>query len=378
MRSTRRWAGLVLAVALVAAACGDDGEGATVGGGATTEAGGEAVTAAGEAEGFPEERCQANRDAGEIVFVTSFDYSAAASIIDVVVADEQGFFQDVCLDVELQSGFSTANVPLLAAGQAQITSLGSFSEVAVANAEGADIVAIAVEGKTSIEELLVEEGTGIAALTDLEGRRMGIKGAIPYSVRAMLAAAGVDESTLQQIEVGFNPVVLFETDIDALPVYKSNEPAQLDAAGYAGRYQVYDPRDVDVPASFAVYATSRSFAEDHPTAVADFLRAALHGFAWAVENPEQAVAATLERSDPQLFFQPEGEAFRWATESELVLSTTPEGEPVGAVDLDLLTEEVDFLIELGVVGEGEVDVPSSSDPSFVEEVTEDGQVVWYG
>lgn len=59
------------------------------------------------------------------------------------------------------------------------------------------------------------------------------------------------------------------------------------------------------------------------------------------------------------------------------LSTTPGGEPVGAVDLGLLTEEVDFLIELGVVGEDEVDVPSSSDPSFVEEVTEDGRVVWY-
>jgi len=329
-----------------------------------------------EGGGFPEERCQANRDAGKLVFVTSFDYSAAASIIDVVVAEEQGYFEELCLDVELQSGFSTANVPLLAAGQAQITSLGSFSEVAVANSQGADIVAIAVEGKTSIEELLVESGRGIEALTDLEGRRVGIKGAIPFSVRAMLAAAGVDETKLQQIEVGFNPIVLFETDIDALPVYKSNEPAQLDAAGYAGRYEVFDPRDDDIPASFAVYATSRSFAEEHPTAVADFLRAALRGFAWAVDHPEEAVAATLERSDPELFFQPEGEAFRWATESELVRSSTPAGEPVGAVDLDLLTAELEYLVELGVVDRDDVDVASSADPSFIEQVTKDGEVVW--
>ncbi|MPY95439.1 MAG: hypothetical protein GEV08_20995 [Acidimicrobiia bacterium] len=371
MRSTRRLTGVALCLALLAGACGDDGGGAedaedgpTTSGAATT--------------GFPDDRCQANRDAGQLVFVTSFDYSAAASIIDVVVAEEQGFFEDVCLDVALQAGFSTANVPLLAAGQAQVTSLGSFSEVAVANAAGADIVAIAVEGKTSIEELLVEDGRGITELADLTGHRVGIKGAIPYSVRAMLAAAGVDESTLQQTEVGFNPVVLFETDIDALPVYKSNEPAQLDAAGYAGRYTVFDPRDDEVPASFAVYATSRDFAEEHPSAVADFLRAALHGFAWAVEHPEEAVAATLERSDPQLFFQPEGEAFRWATESALVLDTTPDGEPVGAVDLELLEAEVAYLVELGVIEEGSVDVASSADPAFVEEVTEEGKVAWLG
>ena len=368
-----RWAGLVLAVALVAAACADDGDDGDAG-----EAQGASTTSEGAApiSGFPEERCQANQDAGKVVFVTSFDYSAAASIIDVVVADDQGYFDDVCLDVELQAGFSTANVPLLAAGQAQITSLGSFSEVAVANAADADIVAIGVEGKTSIEELLVENGTGITDLADLTGHRIGIKGAIPYSVRAMLAVAGVDESTLQQTEVGFNPVVLFETDIDALPVYKSNEPAQLDAAGYQGKYTVFDPRDDDVPASFAVYATSREFAEEHPTAVEDFMRAALHGFAWAVDNPEEAVAATLERSDPQLFFQPEGEAFRWETESALVLDTTPEGEAVGAVDVGLLQDEVDFLVELGVIPEDSVDVETSADPRFVEAVTEDGEVVW--
>lgn len=374
MRWSRCWAGLVVATALIAASCGgddsDDSDDAGESDGATT------TTVAADGAGFPAERCEANRAAGEIVFVTSFDYSAAASIIDVVVADDQGFFDDVCLDVELQAGFSTANVPLLAAGQAQITSLGSFSEVAVANSAGADIVAVAVEGKTSIEELLVEDGTGISSLTDLEGRRIGIKGAIPYSVRAMLASSGVDEGSLQQTEVGFNPVVLFETDIEALPVYKSNEPRQLDAAGYEGRYSVFDPQDQDIPASFAVYATSRSFAEEHPTAVADFLRAALHGFAWAVENPDEAVAATLERSDPQLFFQPEGEAFRWATESELVLDTTPAGEAVGAVDLDLLTAEVELLIELGVIEEGSVDVEASADPSFVDEVTEDGAVLW--
>ena len=49
-------------------------------------------------------------------------------------------------------------------------------------------------------------------------------------------------------------------------------PGQLDAQGYAGKYDVYDPKDAKIPASFAVFTTSKKFADAHPTAVADFLR----------------------------------------------------------------------------------------------------------
>ena len=235
-----RFVGAALALVLVAAACGDDPSTDDVRG----------------ASEFPAERCEANRDAGAITFLTSFDYAAAASIIDVVAADAQGYFGAVCLDVKLQPGFSSDNVATVAAGRAQMTSLGSFSEVAVANTQGADLVAIGVEGHTSIEELIVENSAGITELRQLEGRKVGIKGGIPYSLRAMLAKAGVDESKLTQIEVDFNPVTLFQTEIVALPAYKSNEPGQLDAQGYAGQYHTFDPQDSDIPASFAVFTTS--------------------------------------------------------------------------------------------------------------------------
>lgn len=367
---------VAVAAAIAVGACGgDDGGDAQ---GATSTSAASSDGAGATIGGFPPQRCEANRKAGKLLFLTSFDYAAAASIADVVAAKEQGYYDDVCLDVELQAGFSTANVSVVAAGRAQMTSLGSFSEVAVANNSDADLVAVGVEGHTSIDELLVNNDKGVTELTDLTGKNIGIKGAIPFSIRAMLAKAGVDESTLKQIEVGFNPVVLFEQDIAALPGYKSNEPFQLDAAGYKGRYSVFDPRDSDIPASFAVFATSQSYAKEHPTAVADFLRATLHGFDWAAANPDAAVAATLARSDPKNFFTPEGEKFRWTTEATLVKDTTPDGKPVGVVDRKALEEEIDFLVTAGVIPKGKVDVDAASDPSFVEEVTDGSQVVWFG
>jgi hypothetical protein len=63
-------AALVL-VAALATACGEDSS----------------TDVVNSASGFPAQRCQANRDAGRITFLTSFDYAAAASIIDVVAAD---------------------------------------------------------------------------------------------------------------------------------------------------------------------------------------------------------------------------------------------------------------------------------------------------
>ncbi len=369
--------GTLLTLGLVAGACGgsSDDESAESSP-ATTVATADAPTGADGK--ISAERCAKNNDAGTITFLTSFDYAAAASIIDVVTAADQGHYSALCLDVKLQPGFSSSNVALVSTGTAQMTSLGSFSEVAVANSQGAALVAVGVEGHASIEELLVEKAANITDLKQLEGKSMGIKGAIPYSLRALLAAKGVDEKKITQIEVDFNPVVLFQTDIVALPVYKSNEPGQLDAQGYAGKYTAFDPRDNNIPASFAVFTTSKSFAQKHPTAVADFLRATLKGFQYAADKPDAAVATTLKRSDPKLYFNPAGEAFRWKTELALVRSSTPKGSAVGAIDAAALQAEVDSLVKLGVLAKGSVDVAASINSSFMGEITKNGELIWIG
>ena len=79
---------------------------------------------------FPADRCEANQAAGTITYLTGFDFAAAASIVEVVVADERGYFDDLCLDVEITPSFSTANYPLVASNEVQFASAGNFSEVA--------------------------------------------------------------------------------------------------------------------------------------------------------------------------------------------------------------------------------------------------------
>ena len=107
-------------------------------------------------EPFPEARCAQNEAAGTITYLTGFDFAAAASIVDVIVAEDQGYYDELCLDVEILPSFSTANYPLIAENQAQFASGGSFSEVvAFADANDAEFIIMAVEGRTAIDGLIV-------------------------------------------------------------------------------------------------------------------------------------------------------------------------------------------------------------------------------
>lgn len=348
--SARRatWLALAASIAIAVTACSSD-DGDDVGAGGSDE-----PTPADTSALSFDDRCTANAEAGTITFVSSFDFAAAASILDVIVADAEGYFDELCLDVDIKPGFAPGNGGLVAEGRAQISSAGSFGELVNTNVQGeADLIAIAQYGKTAIETLVVPADSPVVELDDLEGTTVGIKGDLPYSLQAMLGVAGVDRSSFEELLLdGFDPVAHLDLGIEALPVYKSNEPAQLDAAGLA--YREFDPLDFDVPASFAVFFTNAGFLVDHPTAVEDFLRAAFRGFAFAVDNPEIAVGHAFERIDAAgnpNFFSDTGEGFRWVTESSLVLDTTPPGEGPGLLDVDRLGAEIELLTEVGVFDE---------------------------
>ena len=149
MPTRPRSVALPLAVlALIAASCGDDTD-------ETPGAGG--VTPVTADEPFPEDRCEANRAAGTIDYYTGFDFAAAASILEVVVADERGYYDELCLDVELTPGSSTANLPLVGSNDVQFSSSGSFSEMAsFAAVNDVDLVALSVDGHVAIDVLMVK------------------------------------------------------------------------------------------------------------------------------------------------------------------------------------------------------------------------------
>jgi NitT/TauT family transport system substrate-binding protein len=364
---------ITVAAATLLAACGDDGDD---GGGSSSD-----VPAVEAGEAFPEERCAANEAAGTITFLTGFDYAAAASIVDVIAADANGYYDELCLDVEITSSFSTANYALVAGGQGQFASGGSFSEVAAfAQANDADLVTVLVNGRSPIDTLLLKPGTA-TELGELAGTSIGVKGKLPPSVEVMLLQAGLTEAEdFETVPVdGFDPVAHFAIDsIVGVPGWRSNEPGRLEREGVA--FDQFDAADAGVPGSFGAIFTSQSFIDEHPSAVEDFVRATLRGLETAMADPDAASAAAvalIEAGGNPNFLSAESEQFRWRTEAEIISGETPDGVAPGTPDIDLLTEEVETYAEIGLYGDaGAPDVSAYADASFAEAVTEDGTVIW--
>jgi ABC-type nitrate/sulfonate/bicarbonate transport system substrate-binding protein len=381
----------LIASLLVVASCGGDGENTdqTVGPtavstsppttSASTERADELAVVAGQP--FPEARCAANREAGTITYLSGFDFAATASIIEVVLAESEGYFDELCLDVDLQSSFSTTNYPLVADGEAQFASGGSFSEVveyAVANE--AELVAVAVEGRTAIDRLIVKPGMA-ESLEDLAGQTIGVKGRIPASIAAMLATAGLVEGTDYQTVLldGFDPKVHYALDgIVGFPGYASNEPGQLERAGLP--FELFDPADYDVPGSFGVLYTTQQFIDEHPTAAQDFVRAAMRGLADAIAEPEVAAATALELveagGNPN-FLSPEGETFRWTTDAASIAAAAPAGTGLGVPDPELLEAEVAAYAEVGLFDGQAPAIDARYDAELIGDVYDDnGEVIW--
>lgn len=329
---------------------------------------------------FPEARCEANKAAGTIVYLSGFDFAATASIVDVLVAQHEGYFEQMCLDVEVRPSFSTDNYPFVASNDAQFASAGSFSEmVDFAGANDAGFVALGVEGRTGIDALVTKKGE-VSTLADLKGSTIGVKGAITTSVRAMLASVGLVEGDGYETVLldGYDPLAhIASPGIVGFPVYKSNEPGQLSAAGV--EYDLWDPSDYDVPGSFGVLYTNGTFLAEHPTAAQDFMRAAMKGLQFAIDDPAAAAGIAVEAinaGDNAMYLSAESETARWNVESGLVAERVSADAPLGVPLPDLLQDEVDAYATVGLFDGTAPDIASMVDATVVGDLYADGVLIW--
>lgn len=384
---TRHLIVLASAAVLLVAACGSDNPtsastpGTDAGNAvALTDAATNTIVNAGEP--FPDARCEANKAAGTITYLTGFDFAAAASIVEIIAAEAAGYYTDLCLDVDIKASFSVANYPLIADNTAQFASGGSFSEVAAfAVANDADFVVTAVEGRTAIETLIVKAGEA-TELGDLAGSTIGVKGKLPASIEAMMLSAGLTEGDDFETVLldGFDPTqhIAIPT-IVGFPGFKSNEPGGLNRAGIG--FQTFDPLDFNIPGSFGAIYTNRTFIADHPTAAEDFMRATMRGLADSLADPVATANIAVEKvnanGNPN-FLSPEGEVFRWETDAELIVSTTPEGVAFGVPDAAMLQAEIDAYAAVGLFGDTATpDAASRLDNDIIASVYDaNGMVIW--
>jgi len=136
---------------------------------------------------------------------------------------------------------------------------------------------------------------GIRTPADLAGKKIGLPGLYGASyigLRALLSAAGLEESEVTLDSIGFNQVeALVSGQEQAVVVYAANEPVQLRAQGYAiDELRVSDYMQL---ASNGLITNETTLTEN-PDLVQRMVNATLQGIAATIANPSEAYQISLE------------------------------------------------------------------------------------
>lgn len=231
-------------------------------------------------------------------FMAGYKPQANLPFVGVYVAKEQGFFAQNGLDVTIEhSAGKGEHVQLVVAGKVQVTTMDAATVLQRRADPGLPVVAIALIGQRGQQAFAALADSGIQTPKDWEGKTVGYKGTPPPDLYALLAAAGADVTKVNLVNVGFDPRVLTEKQVDVYPLFKSNEPYLLRKWGYEIR--LWDAADYGVPTLGLTYVTSEETLRTRHEDLKRFLTAALKGIEWAQEHPDQAVQIVMKYAGPE-------------------------------------------------------------------------------
>jgi len=308
-------------------------------------------------------------DALTMTYMAGFKEQANLPFVAVYVAEDQGFFADENLEVEIQhAGFTGAHKGLVLSGEVDITTLPASEMLQIRANTGAPYVAVMLFGQRGDFGYAVLDSSGIESPADFAGRDVGFKGIVQAEFHAMLSAHGLTTDDMNMIDVGFNPVVLVEQQVEVYPVFLSNEPDTL-SRNLNQEITVFEAADYGVLTLGVVYLVSEEFLEDETNRekLTRFLRATVRAFEFSVDDPEAAIESTAkflpEDPPPDLVH----ERFILDVEIENALSDLTRANGVGWFTQQQFRALTDVLLEYEAL-DGDVDLEAALDRSFLEDI----------
>jgi NitT/TauT family transport system substrate-binding protein len=356
----------LLALTLVAAACGDDGDGDAAGGGG--EGGGDCSTV------------------DQVSF--QMQWYIQAQFAGYYAAQDQGFYADQCLEVELvEGGVDIVPQQPLADGQVDFA-VAWVPKALATREEGANIVDIAQVFQRSGTLQVAFADSGITSPEDFAGKTVGNWGfGNEFEVFAALGQAGLDPATdVTLVQQDFNMDGLLAGDIDAAEAMIYNEYAQVLEAENPETGELYQPEDLSVISyeeigvgmlQDAIWADGERLANDeaYRDIAVRLLTASLQGWAYCRDNVQECTDLVVAQGSQlgashQLWQMNEINQLIWPAESgvgfidqaawdrtvqiaqetpnlegKTVLTAPPDAE---AFTNDIVTEALANLEELGV------------------------------
>jgi NitT/TauT family transport system substrate-binding protein len=204
------------------------------------------------------------------------------------VAVDRGYYRQAGIAIDFDYSLETDGVALVGANTLQF-SVASGEQVLLARAQRIPVVYVLAWYKDYPVAVASKTSQGIRSPQDLRGKKIGLPGLFGASyigLRALLNAAGLQESDVTLDSIGFNQVEALAADHEqAAVVYAANEPIVLRSQGYD--LNVIRVSDYVQLASNGLVTNETTIAKN-PDLVHRMVQATLHGITDAAANPDQA------------------------------------------------------------------------------------------
>jgi len=213
-------------------------------------------------------------------------------------AQDQGFYEDQCLEVEIVEG-GVDIVPQTQLANGDVDFAISWVSKALASREaGANIVNIAQVFQRSGTLQVSFADAGITSIDDFKGKKIGNWGfGNEFEIFAGLTKAGLDPAKdVELVQQQFDMAGLLAGDIDAAEAMTYNEYAQVLEAINPDTGELYQPEDFNVISyeeegvgmlQDAIWADgSRLNDESYRSTAVKFVAASLQGWAFCRDNVE--------------------------------------------------------------------------------------------
>jgi NitT/TauT family transport system substrate-binding protein len=334
--------------------------------------------------------CALAQDLTEVCFQSK--WFPQAQFAGYFVAQDQGFYAEEGLDVTILDGGNVNPTVAVASGNCDFGT-DWIANMLVQREQGLEVVQIAQIYQAAGYRMVTLNDSGIESFADLAGRKVGVWGFGNEFVSQVVFAAEdlssdldptVSNPDVEAVVYAFDPSLVFPDEVDVASAMTYNELDQIVGLGFAlDSLTILDPAEIDADLlEDLIFTTPATLASDDfkgsgmsGAEVAErFLRATLKGWAFAVDNQEQAVDIVLSfcgdtcsgsgsTQSPAIH-----QSWQMARVAELVKPS--EDSVIGSIDQEAFERSVALLVEVGLL-ESAVSFDDIVDTSAFEAATAD-------
>ncbi|MGB6447593.1 MAG: ABC transporter substrate-binding protein [Xanthobacteraceae bacterium] len=281
----------------------------------------------------------------------ALNWIPAGNHFGVFAAQDQGFYKDAGLDVDIQRGYGSGDtVKRVATGSADF-GIGDAASVVVGRSNGLAVKQVATIFDKAADAIFFVEGNGIAKPADLQGRTMGATaGETTATLFPRFAAnAGIDPAkvTILNLSPSAKYASLVSKSVDSIVGFVNEEPVIAQAAEKTGmKINKFTFADYGIDYySIGIIVGDQTIATK-PDLVKRFVEATMKGYAWTIQHPDTAAAGFTKHfpeSNGALALQ------QWYVAKDLILTDRTRSHGLGWISPEKMQETLDLTRSISTV-----------------------------